>query len=100
MTIAGVIANCNGWYEIEDFCRHREGWLRECMGLVLEHGIPSATTFAGVWGQINPETFEKCFAEWTRQVHKKIIGEVISIDGKTVRGSNDKDRQPLHMISA
>ena len=32
MTITGVIANCDGWYEIEDFCRHREGWLRERMG--------------------------------------------------------------------
>ena len=100
MVIAGVIANCDGWHEIEDFCRHKEDWLRERMGLSLEHGVPSATTFARVWGQIDPKAFEKCFTEWTGKVHEKIKGEVVSIDGKTVRGSRDKDRQPIHMISA
>ena len=33
MTIAGVIANCDDWHEIEFFCRHREDWLRERMGV-------------------------------------------------------------------
>ena len=46
------------------------------MGLALEHDIPSATTFARMWGRIDPEAFETCFAERTGQVHKKIIGEV------------------------
>ena len=57
MTIAAVIGNCDGWDEIEDFCHSKETWLREHMGLKLEHGIPSETTFARVWGQIDPEAF-------------------------------------------
>ena len=37
MVIAGVIANCDGWHEIEDFCRHKEVRLRDRLGLALEH---------------------------------------------------------------
>ena len=100
MTIAGVIGNCDGWDEIEDFCRSKEVWLREHMKLELEHGIPSETTFARVWGRIDPEAFKRCFTEWTSQVQEKLTGEIISIDGKTIRGSKSEGRKPIHMISA
>ena len=100
MTIAAVIGNCDGWDEIEDFCHSKETWLREHMGLKLEHGIPSERTFARVWGRIDPEAFKRCFSEWTNQVHEKITGEIISIDGKTVCGSKSEARKPIHMISA
>ena len=43
---------------------------------------------------------KKCFTEWTKQVHEKLDGEIISIDGKTIRGSRDKNQRPIHMISA
>lgn len=100
MTIAAAIGNCDGWDEIEDFCCSKETWLREHMGLKLEHGIPSETTFARVWGQIDPDAFKRCFMEWTNHVHEKLSGEIISIDGKTVCGSKSEKRKPIHMISA
>ena len=99
MTIVAVIGNCDGWDEIEDFCHDKEGWLREHIGLNLEHGIPSETTFARVWGRIDPKAFKKCFSQWTNQVHEKIAGETISIDGKTVCGSKSEEHKPIHMIS-
>ena len=58
LTIAGVAGNCDGWDEIEDFCCNNEDWLREHMGLKLEHGVPSAQTFARVWGLINPNALK------------------------------------------
>ena len=79
MTIAAMIGNCDRWDEIEDFCQSKEMWLREHMGLELEHGIPSETTFARVWGQIDPDAFRACFTQWTNRVHEKLTGEVISI---------------------
>ena len=79
MTIAAMIGNCDGWDEIEDFCQSKEMWLREHMGLELEHGIPSETRFARVWGQIDPDAFRACFTQWTNRVHEKLTGEVISI---------------------
>ena len=55
MTIAAVIGNCDRWDEIEDFGHSKEMRLREHMRLELAHGIPSETTFARVWGQIDPK---------------------------------------------
>lgn len=100
MTIAAVIGNSDGWDEVEDFCRSKEAWLREHMKLELEHGIPSETTFARVWKQIDPEGFKKCFTQWTSQVHQKLTGEIISVDGKTICGSKSENHKPIHMISA
>lgn len=100
MTIAAVIGNCDGWDEIEDFCISKEAWLRDHMGLKLEHGIPTERTFARVWGRIDPEAFKKCFMQWANQVHEKITGEIVSIDGKTIHGSKSEEHKPIHMISA
>ena len=38
---------------------------------------------------------------WTQSVAKKIGGQVISVDGKTARGSKDSknNRSPLHRVS-
>ena len=100
MTIAAVIGNCDGWDEIEDFCHSKEAWLREHMGLKLEHGIPSETTFARVWGRIDPDAFKRCFSQWTNRIREKLPGEVINIDGKTACGSRSTRRKAIHMISA
>ena len=53
----------------------------------IRHGISSETSFARVWGQIDPEAFKRCFTQWRNQVHEKLRGEVISIAGETVCGS-------------
>ncbi|MFK5969031.1 MAG: ISAs1 family transposase [Candidatus Marithrix sp.] len=37
---------------------------------------------------------------WSQSVADKVEGEIISIDGKTSRGSRSKTRNPLHMVSA
>ena len=51
-------------------------------------------------GQIDPNAFRECFTQWTKRVHEKLSGEVISIDGKSICGSKSKKRRPIHMISA
>ena len=100
MTIAAVIGNCDGWDEIEDFCNGKAEWLKEHMGLTLEHGIPSADTLARIWGKIKPEEFRKCFTLWVNGIHERTSGEIVSIDGKTLCGSREQNQKPIHMISA
>jgi len=40
--------------------------------------------------------------EWTKSISKHVQGDIIPIDGKTVRGSHDNGREqsPIHMVSA
>jgi len=49
---------------------------------------------------IQPKEFERCFRSWVSEVCQRIEGGIVSIDGKTVRGSGDKERSPLHMVNA
>ena len=100
MTICAVIAGCDVWEDIEDFCRVKEQWLKENLHLELKNGLPSHDTMQRVWSMIHPEEFEKCFIQWVSSVCQRTDGEIVSIDGKTVRRSKDTDKNPIHMVSA
>ena len=41
MVVCAVIAGCDVWEDIADYCRVKEQRLRERIGLKLENGIPS-----------------------------------------------------------
>ena len=51
---------------------------------------------------IDPVQFEACFTEWVQAVNEVVEGQVIAIDGKTLRRSHDKlsDKSAIHMVSA
>lgn len=100
MTVCAVIAGCEVWEDIADYCRVKEEWFRESLGMKLKNGIPSHDTMQRVWGMLEPEEFERCFRSWVSSVCKTTEGEIISIDGKTLRRSGEKDKSPLHMVSA
>jgi predicted transposase YbfD/YdcC len=42
---------------------------------------------------INPKQFQSCFIAWMNDCHRSTKGEVIAIDGKTVRGSYNKSNK-------
>lgn len=100
LTICGVICGAEGWEEIEDFGEAKLDFLRTYGD--FEAGIPSADTLARVIGMISPKQFQRVFADWMKECHTASAGEVIAIDGKTLRGSYDKSRRKgaIHMISA
>ena len=80
--------------------RAKSTWLESF--LALPNGIPSHDTFARVFARLNPEQLQTCFLSWVRSVSRVTQGEVIAIDGKTVRLSYDKskDKGAIHMVSA
>lgn len=100
MTIIAVAADCDGWDEVEDFCLQYEDWIRKVVGLSMPNGVPSADTFERIWQRLDSKEFKKSFRRWTESIRVKIAGEVISIDGKTSRGSGDDEKKAVHMVSA
>ena len=100
LVICAVIAGCDAWEDIADYCRVKEGWFREKLGLKLQNGIPSHDTMERVFGMLNPEEFQKRFMEWVEKSCGKQAREVINVDGKTMRGSAGKAQKPIHMVSA
>lgn len=100
ITILGTICGCDNWVEICEFGQARVDWLKKF--LELPNGIPSHDTFGRVFSLIDPIKFEACFSSWISSLSIDVINEIISIDGKTLRGSHNRDKghKPLHLVSA
>jgi len=63
---------------------------KELLG--LPNGIPSDDTFRRVFERINPEELERVLNKWLQQFVGSLVGEVIPIDGKNLRGSYAREQ--------
>ena len=75
------------------FGRSREEWFRTFPE--LPNGILSHDTFDDVFSRLDPDRFQECFMEWSRAVAELLPGEVVAIDGKTVRRFHDHSPQNM-----
>ena len=99
ITIAAVICGSSTWEDIANYGKAKETWLKQYFQ--LPNGIPSHDTFNRLFSAIDPTEFETCFLNWIKAVSKITSGEVISIDGKTIRGSRSKNgKAVVHIVSA
>lgn len=100
ITICGVVAGADTYEQIENFGKKRKRWLSKF--LELPYGIPSHDTFGRIFERMDPQEFQRCFKQWVASVAKLTKGEVVAIDGKTLRRSHNKadDKKAIHMISA
>ena len=100
MVICAVIAGCDDWEDIADYCRVKYNWFKERLGMKLENGIPSHDTMSRIFGMIEPKEFQSRFIAWVEGSVSQKAREILSIDGKTMCGSRDKKKKPIHMVSA
>ncbi len=102
MTIAicAVISGADTWVDIEMYGEAKYKWLKKF--LELPNGIPSHDTFARVFARIDPEQFQQCFLNWINTISVRTDGEIVAIDGKTLRHSYDSgsEKAAIHMVSA
>jgi predicted transposase YbfD/YdcC len=100
LTICAVICGADTWVDIENYGHSKAAWLRGF--LKLPNGIPSHDTIARLFAALDPESLQECFMSWVRAVAQLSQGEVIAIDGKTLRHSYDTGggKRAIHMVSA
>lgn len=100
IAICAVICGADGWVAIETYGKAKYKWLKRF--LALPNGIPAHDTFARVFARLDPEQFQQCFLNWMKSISQLTQGEVIAIDGKTLRHSYDTgaDKGAIHMVSA
>lgn len=93
--ICAVLCGAETWTEVEEFGESKREWLGKF--LKLDQGIPSHDTFRRVFSLLPAELFETRFREWVETTFQVQPGQVIAIDGKTVRGAG---LHALHLVSA
>lgn len=100
LIISATISGCEGWKSIRDFGLLKLEWLRQF--LPYDNGIPVDDTIARVMRKLNTKQFASCFTSWIQAITKVTKGDIIAIDGKTLRRSFNKsdEKSAIHMVSA
>ncbi len=97
--ITAVICGAETWSQMVTFAKSKESFLKSF--LELPNGIPSEDTINRVFSAIDSDIFERCFIDWVNSLSTLAKGQVIAIDGKTLRGARSKGlKSPIHMVSA
>ena len=100
ITVCAVLCGAESWSEVEQFGNTKAAWLKQY--LTLPAGIPSHDTFGRVFRLLNAAEFQRRFMRWVEAHFTIPAGQVIAVDGKTLRGSYDTFRrqEAIHLVSA
>ena len=100
IAVCAVICGADDFVAIAKFGSTKREWLARFLDLT--NGIPSHDRFNAIFAAITPAEFEKCLLGWITALHEITDGQVIAIDGKTLRRSFDAadSKAAIHMVSA
>jgi predicted transposase YbfD/YdcC len=100
IAVCAALCGADSWVGVETVARAKEGWFREF--LKLENGIPSHDTFGDVFAKIDGEAFQTRFMRWVESVFRVTKGQVMALDGKTLRGSQQggAGKNAIHLVNA
>lgn len=85
IAICAILCGAKDWVGVETFGKAKREWFTRFLDLA--HGIPSHETFGGVFAVLSPEALPACFLSWIQAVAQVTAGQVVAIDGKTLRHS-------------
>jgi predicted transposase YbfD/YdcC len=100
LAIIAAICGCESWETIEEFGKSKKEFLKNY--LKIPNGIPSHDTIERLFKRIDSKAFAKSFKDWTDAMRTKWEGDLLNIDGKTIRGSKDEGngKYAIHLVSA
>jgi len=100
IAVCAVICGADDFVAIARFGNSKREWFARFLDLTT--GIPSHDRFNAIFAAIHPAEFEKCLLSWITSLHEITDGQVIAIDGKTLRRSFDarSSKAAIHMVSA
>ena len=100
IALCAVIAGADDFVTIAAWGRQKRTWLATFLDLT--NGIPSHDRFNAIFKALKPAEFEQCLLRWVTSLHEVAAGQLVAIDGKTLRQSFDKAdaKSAIHMVSA
>lgn len=100
IAILATIGGAKGWEDIELYAEAQQEWLATFLD--LPNGVPQADCYRRLFAQIQPASLHQGFQQWLDDIVFQTGGQVIPIDGKTMRGSSSHiaPHSALHVVSA
>src|SRR4051794_16050129 len=100
IALCAVVAGADDFVAIAEYGRKKRTWLSQFLD--LRSGVPSHDRFNAILGALRPAEFERCLLSWITALHEVSGGQVVAIDGKTLRRSYDAagGKSAIHLVSA
>jgi predicted transposase YbfD/YdcC len=100
MSLCGILCGAESFVGIEEWAKAKRSWLESFLD--LPNGIPSHDTIGRVLAALNPKALSQAFRDWVDAVARVTRGQVVAIDGKTLRRSFREAGSGVfvHMVSA
>ena len=100
IALCAVMCGADDFVSIALWARTKKEWLAKFLD--LSAGIPSHDRFNAVLAAIKPAEFQKCLLSWITSLHEITDGQLVAVDGKTLRRSFDaaSGKSAIHMVSA
>jgi predicted transposase YbfD/YdcC len=102
IALCAMLSGAETFADMERFGLEKRQWLRERLGLKLPGGVPSHDTFGRLFARLDPHAFGAAMQTWTQALHHATQGQVVALDGKTLRRSFDSatGKGALHLVNA
>ena len=97
MALCAVICGADDFVAIARWAKTKRNFLSRFIN--VSKGTPSHDRFNAVFGALRPGEFEKCLLSWITALHQISDGQLIAIDGKTLRDTLRSHEQAIHLLS-
>src|SRR6202162_2046338 len=99
LCLLAVLAGAETFVDIARFGEKKLELLRRFRP--FRDGTPAHDHLGDIFATLDAQAFQRCFVDWVAAL-TKTPGDVIAIDGKTLRRSYQKkgSKEPIHMVSA
>lgn len=100
IALCATICGADDFVSMTRWAKTKIEWLGQFLD--MSAGVPSHDRFNAIFRQLKPDEFERCLLSWITDLHEVSQGQIIAIDGKTLRRSYDKagSKAAIHMVSA
>jgi predicted transposase YbfD/YdcC len=100
IAVCAVVAGADDLVAIALWARERRDWLAKFLD--PSAGIPSHDRFNAIFRAVDAGAFEAGLLSWIAAPHERTAGQVVALDGKTLRGSLDRasGKAAIYMVSA
>jgi predicted transposase YbfD/YdcC len=100
LSLLAIVCGADSFVAIELYGECQEEFLKTFLD--LPNGIPSHDTIGRIFSVLSPSALQDAFRAWIASLVEVTDGEVVAIDGKTLRRSfrHAGDKAFVHMVSA
>ena len=100
LSLLAIICGADSFVAIALYGECQKDFLKTFLD--LPDGIPSHDTIGRIFAALNPKARQEAFRGWVANLAQVTRGEVVAIDGKTLRRSfrHAEDKVFVHMVSA